>query len=147
MVALNVGKIWQPRRKPFISRPVEYELKLRCLTQKNRQTTTGYLWLIDMEWNRHSKNTYLRRLHGGVEEHVDFVVRPVLGVHEKQEVGDPEQGEEDESGPDCLLHVSGLGHGGRGVLELYLRHHDADNVDQNQQVNLELREEDNQRNK
>ena len=59
-------------------------------------------------------------------------MRPVLGVHEEEEVGDAEEGEEDERGPDRLLHVRRLGHGRRGVLQLHLRHHDPYDVDQDQ---------------
>ena len=55
---------------------------------------------------------------------------PVLGVNEKQQIGDAQQREEDERRPDGLLDVGSLG-AGRG-LELGLGHHDSNDVDEEQ---------------
>ena len=71
-----------------------------CWRQKNATNWQGHL--------SKKKELYLRRLHCGVEEHVDLVVLSVLGVDEEQEVGEAEQGEEDDCGAHGLHEVGAL---------------------------------------
>jgi hypothetical protein len=73
-------------------------------------------------------------------------VRPVLWVYEEEEVSDPEQREEDERRPDGLLDLRLLRLLRRGRHGRHRRggrrpvvdrgHHDAQNVDQEEEIHL-----------
>ncbi len=63
---------------------------------------------------------YLRRLQGCVEEHVQLVVGPVLGVVEEEEVGDAQKWKQDEGGANCFPEVRPL-RGGGGVDVMLLQ--------------------------